>query len=71
MVYAHLHLVDFYGKCIGRYTVRPMDPLWESSVFFGWLDSAFLLSQVTSTEAGVPFQNLLLLYGIMFTPTLG
>ena len=23
--YISLHLVDFYGKCIGKYTVRPMD----------------------------------------------
>ena len=25
-MYIHLHLVDFYGKLVGRYT-SPMDPM--------------------------------------------
>ena len=25
--YIYLHLVDFHGKYIGKYTFRPMDPL--------------------------------------------
>ena len=43
-------MVDFYGKLVGRYTVRPMDPLgFENSIhalggsacdFLGLLDCA-------------------------------
>ena len=28
--YMYLHLVDFYGKCIGKYT-NPMDPMGHVS----------------------------------------
>ena len=26
-IYEYLHLVDFYGHLVGKYTVRPMDPM--------------------------------------------
>ena len=29
MVYLPIHVVDFCGKSIGKYTVRPMDASWE------------------------------------------
>ena len=27
MVYSPIHLGDFYGFHVGKYTVRPMDPM--------------------------------------------
>ncbi len=27
-VYLPTWIVDFYGKLVGKYTVRPMDPSW-------------------------------------------
>ncbi len=27
LMYIYLHLVKIDGKCIGKYTVRPMDPM--------------------------------------------
>ena len=35
----HLHLVDFYGKLVGKYTVRPMDPTGMSN--FPWTEQIF------------------------------
>ena len=27
------HLVDFYGKWVGKYTFRPMDPSWDPGLW--------------------------------------
>ena len=24
-----LHVIDFYGKLLGKYTLHPMDPIWD------------------------------------------
>ena len=29
--YIYLDMVDFYGKLVGKYTVRPMDPIKHGS----------------------------------------
>ena len=31
LVYSPIHLVDFYGFHVGKYTDRPMDPQWVVS----------------------------------------
>ena len=30
-------MVDFYGKLVGKYTVRPMDPSWVMKGFIAGL----------------------------------
>ena len=29
MIYIYIPTVDLYGKFVGKYTVRPMDPSWD------------------------------------------
>ena len=26
-IFTYIYIVDFYGKLVGKYTVRPMDPM--------------------------------------------
>ena len=41
--YIYLHLVGFYGKLVGKCTVRPMDPSWVYilDLFFRWIFDGF------------------------------
>ena len=32
LVNISLHLFDFYGKLVGKYTVRPMDPMGNDRI---------------------------------------
>ena len=41
--YIHLHLVDFYGKWLGKYT-SPMDPMGIPIHPTNWLDETYFMS---------------------------